>query len=96
VQPRGNSHEGSDPGCIRIPLAAIFGYIVGNVVAHLLEKVCSILVARSSGMRLGAQLLDRTDRQSKRELFCILGGGIEKEEASDLVWCDRGCVGVLL
>jgi hypothetical protein len=30
------------------------------------------------------------------ELLCILGGGIEKEEASDLVWPGRGCVGVLL
>jgi hypothetical protein len=30
------------------------------------------------------------------ELLCILWGGIEKEEASDPVWCGRGCVGVLL
>jgi hypothetical protein len=52
LQTRGSSHEGSDPGCIRIPHAAMFGYVVGDVVAHLLEKVWRILVARSSGTRL--------------------------------------------
>jgi hypothetical protein len=30
------------------------------------------------------------------EELCILGDGIEKEEASDLVRHGRGCVGVLL
>jgi hypothetical protein len=30
----------------------IFGYIVGDICEHLLEKIWSILVARLSGMRL--------------------------------------------
>jgi hypothetical protein len=34
------------------PLAAIFGYVVGNIEEHVLEKIGSILRARSSGMRL--------------------------------------------
>jgi hypothetical protein len=47
-----------------ISLATIFGYVVGYIGAHLLDKVWSILVARSSGTRLGtgAQWLDRTGR----------------------------------
>jgi hypothetical protein len=49
VQPRGSSHEESDSDYIGIPLAAIFGYVVGNIREHLLEKMCSILIARSSG-----------------------------------------------
>jgi hypothetical protein len=52
VQTRGSSHEGSDPGCVSIPLAAIFGYVVGNIVEHVLEKIGSILMARSSKTRL--------------------------------------------
>jgi hypothetical protein len=46
------SHEGCDPGCVSIPLVAILGYVVGDICEHLLEKIWSILVARSSGMRL--------------------------------------------
>jgi hypothetical protein len=49
----GSGHEGSDPGCIGIPLAVIFGYVVGYIGVHLIEKVWSILVARSSETRLG-------------------------------------------
>jgi hypothetical protein len=49
AQTRGSSHEESDSDCIGITLAAIFGYVVGDVVAHLLEEVWSILLARSSG-----------------------------------------------
>jgi hypothetical protein len=49
VQTRGNSHEGSDPSCISIPLAGIFGYVVGNIGDHVLEKIGSISMARSSG-----------------------------------------------
>jgi hypothetical protein len=52
LQTQGSSHEGSDPDCIGIPLAIIFGYVVGDVELHLLEKVWSILVARSLEMRL--------------------------------------------
>jgi hypothetical protein len=38
---------------------------------------------------------EQADR-AEGELLCILGGGIEKEEASDLVWRGRGFVGFLL
>jgi hypothetical protein len=37
---------------VSIPLAVIFGYIVGNIVEHILEKIGSISMARSSGTRL--------------------------------------------
>jgi hypothetical protein len=36
----------------QIPLAAIFGYVVGDICEHLLEKIWSILVARSSETKL--------------------------------------------
>jgi hypothetical protein len=52
VQTWGSSHEGCDPGCISILLAAILGYVVGDICEHLLEKIWSILVARSSETRL--------------------------------------------
>jgi hypothetical protein len=35
-----------------IPLAAIFGYVVGNIGGYVLEKIGSILMARSPGTRL--------------------------------------------
>jgi hypothetical protein len=38
---------------------------------------------------------EQADR-AEGELLCILGGGIETVEASDLLWHGRGCVGVLL
>jgi hypothetical protein len=38
---------------------------------------------------------EQADR-AEGELLCILGGGIEKEETSDLVWSGRDYVGVLL
>jgi hypothetical protein len=52
VQTQGSSHEGSDPGCVSIPLVAIFGYVVGNIGEHVLEKIGSILMARSLETRL--------------------------------------------
>jgi hypothetical protein len=52
MQTLGNSHEGSDPGCVSILLAVIFGYVVGNIGEHVLEKIGCILMARSSEMRL--------------------------------------------
>jgi hypothetical protein len=52
VQTWGNSHEGCDPGWVSITLAAIFGYVVGDICEHLLEKIGSISMARSSGTRL--------------------------------------------
>jgi hypothetical protein len=53
VQTQGSGHEGSDPRCIGIHLAAIFGYVVGYIGVHLLENVWSILLGRSLGTRLG-------------------------------------------
>jgi hypothetical protein len=46
----------------------IFGYVVEDIGVHILEKVWSILVARSLGTRLGigTQWLDRTGGQSRR------------------------------
>jgi hypothetical protein len=52
VQTCGSSHEGSDPGCVSIPLVVIFGYDVGDICEHLLDKTGIISMARSSGMRL--------------------------------------------
>jgi hypothetical protein len=47
------------------------------------------------GCELVALLLDRTGRQSKIEFIWTLWN--EKEEnAWKLVWCGRGCLGVLL
>jgi hypothetical protein len=56
------------PGCIGVPLAVIFGYVVEDIGVHIVEKVWSILVVRSLGTRLGTgtQWLDKTGRQSKR------------------------------
>jgi hypothetical protein len=48
----GSGYDRSDPGCIGIPLTAIFGYVVGYIGAHLLQKVWSMLVFRSLQMRL--------------------------------------------
>jgi hypothetical protein len=50
VQTRGSNHERCDPGCVSIPLAAIFGYVVGNIGDHILGKIGSISMVRSSGM----------------------------------------------
>jgi hypothetical protein len=48
------------------------------------------------GYELGlSDWTEQVDR-AEGELLCILGGGIEKEEAADLVWRGRGCVGVVL
>jgi hypothetical protein len=95
VQTRGSSHEGSDPGCVSILLAAIFGYVVGNIGEHVLDKIGSILMARSLEMRLVALLLDRTVRQRKIEFIWTLWNENE-ENAWERVWCGRGCLGVLL
>jgi hypothetical protein len=48
MQTQGHDHEGLDLGCIGIPLADIFGYVVGDIGVHLLGKIESISVARSS------------------------------------------------
>jgi hypothetical protein len=38
----GSSHEGFDPGCVSFSLVVIFGYDVGDICEHLLEKIGSI------------------------------------------------------
>jgi hypothetical protein len=48
VHTRGNSNEEPDSDCIRIPLAVIFGYDGENIGELPLEKIGSILIARSS------------------------------------------------
>jgi hypothetical protein len=52
VQTTDSSHGGCCPYCIGTPLGVIFGYDVGDICEHLLEKIWSILMARSSGTRL--------------------------------------------
>jgi hypothetical protein len=52
VQTRGSSHEKSDHDCIGIPLAAFFGYDGEDIGELLLEKIGSIFMVRSLGMRL--------------------------------------------
>jgi hypothetical protein len=68
VNRRQSSEHGKyDLGCFVAPLVAIFGYHGENIGEHLLEKIGIILLARSSGMRLGTgtQWLDRTGRHSR-------------------------------
>jgi hypothetical protein len=67
-------HEGSDSSFILIPLAVIFGYVVGNIGEHVLEKIGSILMARSSGTRLqmGAMWWDEIGRQRRWSFFGLL------------------------
>jgi hypothetical protein len=43
-----------------------------------------------------ALLLDRTGRQRKIEFIWTLWNKNEEENAWELVWCSRGCLGVLL
>jgi hypothetical protein len=76
----------------------IFGYDVRDICEHLLEKIGSISMARSSGTscELVALLLDRTGRQRKIEFICTLWNEKKEENAWELVWCGRGCLGVLL
>jgi hypothetical protein len=52
MQTRSSSHEESDLGCIRIPLASIFGYDGEGIGELLLEKIESISMGRSSGTGL--------------------------------------------
>jgi hypothetical protein len=71
---------------------------VGSIGGHVLEKIGSILMARSSekGYELVALLLDRTGRRRKIEFIWTLWNENEEENAWELVWCGRGCLGVLL
>jgi hypothetical protein len=43
-----------------------------------------------------ALLLDRTGRQRKIEFIWTLWNEKKEENAWKLVWCGRGCLGVLL
>jgi hypothetical protein len=98
MQTRGSSHEESDLGCIRIPLASIFGYDGEGIGELLLEKIESISMGRSSGTGLwtGAHWLDRIGRQRKRELHWTVGDENERKSAWELVCGGRGCPGLLL
>jgi hypothetical protein len=48
------------------------------------------------GCELVALLLDRTGRQRKIESIWTLWNEKKEENAWELVWCGRGCLGVLL
>jgi hypothetical protein len=41
-------------------------------------------------------LLDRTGRQRKIEFICTIWNEKGEENAWKLVWCGKGCLGVLL
>jgi hypothetical protein len=43
-----------------------------------------------------ALLLDRTGRQRKIEFIWTLRNKKEQENVWELLWCGRGCIGVLL
>jgi hypothetical protein len=51
---------------------------------------------RERGCELVALLLDRTGRQRKMEFIWSLWNERNEENAWELVWCCRGCLGVLL
>jgi hypothetical protein len=51
---------------------------------------------QEQGCELVALLLDRTGRQRKIEFIWTLCNEKEEENAWELVWCGRGCLGVLL
>jgi hypothetical protein len=48
------------------------------------------------GYELVVMLLDRTGRQTKIEFIWTLWNEKDEENAWELVWCGRGCLGVLL
>jgi hypothetical protein len=52
AQTTGSSHGGWCPCRIGTPLGVIFGYDVEDICEHLLDKIESISMARSSGTRL--------------------------------------------
>jgi hypothetical protein len=70
----------------------IFGYVLEDIGEHLLEKVWSILVARSSRTRLGTgtQWLDKIGRQREMNSLWTLCNGNEEEKAWVLLWHGRG------
>jgi hypothetical protein len=52
VQTQCSTHEESDPDCIEIHLATIFGYVGGDIGELLLENIWITEMARSSGTGL--------------------------------------------
>jgi hypothetical protein len=98
LQTRGSSLEGSDPDCVSIHLAAIFGYVVANIGEHVLEKIVSVLTARSSGMRLwtGGYVAGWNWQADEMELLWTVGDENERKISWDLVCDGRGCPGLLL
>jgi hypothetical protein len=98
VQTQGSSYEGSDPVCISILLAAIFGYVVGNIGEHVLEKIGSISMARSSGTRLrtGGYVAGWNWQAEEMELLWTFGDENERKIAWELVCGEKGCPYLLL
>lgn len=52
AQNRGSKYHELDPGGITDPLAEIFGYVVGDIWAHMLEKFHRIWLGGSPGTRM--------------------------------------------
>jgi hypothetical protein len=61
----------------------IFGYDVGDICEHLLEKIWSILVARSSGIRLrtGGYVAGRNWQAEWMEVLWTVGDENERNIA---------------
>jgi hypothetical protein len=82
----------------QIPFAAIFGYVVGNIGEHILEKILSILIARSSGTRLwtGGYVAGWNWQADEMELRWTVWDENERKIAWELVCDGRGCPCLLL
>jgi hypothetical protein len=95
VQTWGSSLEGFDLGCAPIPLA---GYVVGNIGGYILEKIGSILMARSLGTRLwtGGYVAGWNWQADEIEFLWTIGDENERKIAWDLVCDGKGCPALLL
>jgi hypothetical protein len=78
--------------------SAIFGYVVGNIGEHVLEKNGSISMARSLGTRLrtGGYVAGRNWQAEEVELLWTVGDENERKIASALVCGGKGCPGHIL
>jgi hypothetical protein len=92
VHTRGNINEEPDSDCIRIPLAAIFGYDGENIGELTLENIGSILIARSSetGLWTGGYVGGQNWQAEERELLWTVGDENEGKNAWELVCGGRG------
>jgi hypothetical protein len=65
------------------PLVAIFGYVVGDIGVHLLEKVWSISVSTSSGtgQRTVGHVAGQNKQTEQMEFLWTDGCGNEKKNA---------------